>query len=60
VTLSADVSWLVCSNVCIPAKTTVSVDLPVQRGAPHQDAQTIDLFRLRGMISPSLCPPAGA
>ncbi len=45
VTLSADVSWLVCSNVCIPAKSAVSVDLPVQRGAPHQDAQARELFR---------------
>ena len=45
VTLSADVSWLVCSNVCIPAKSAVSVDLPVQRGAPHLDAQTRYLFR---------------
>lgn len=45
VTLSADVSWLVCSNVCIPAKSAVSVDLPVQHSAPHQDAQTRDLFR---------------
>jgi len=45
VTFSADVSWLVCGNVCIPAKSAVSVELPVQRAAPHRDVETGDLFR---------------
>jgi DsbC/DsbD-like thiol-disulfide interchange protein len=45
VTLSAEVHWLVCSDVCIPAKAGVSVDLPVQRTTPHPDAQARDLFR---------------
>ncbi len=56
VTLSADVSWLVCSNVCIPAKSAVSVELPVQRATPHQDGQATELFRAARHDLPQALP----
>src|SRR5262249_30267197 len=30
VTLSADVSWLVCSDICVPEQATVTLTLPVE------------------------------
>jgi thiol:disulfide interchange protein DsbD len=30
VTLTADVSWLVCSDICIPEQTTLTLTLPVE------------------------------
>lgn len=37
VSLSADVKWLVCSDVCIPGKATLSLELPVSSNAPQND-----------------------
>jgi thiol:disulfide interchange protein DsbD len=45
VTLSAEVQWLVCSNVCVSAKASVSVDLAVRRAAPVPDAEVRSLFQ---------------
>jgi thiol:disulfide interchange protein len=47
----ARVSWLVCSNVCIPGRATLSVDRsalsspPANPGTISADAQLIDQFR---------------
>jgi DsbC/DsbD-like thiol-disulfide interchange protein len=57
VTLSADVRWLVCSNVCVPAEASVSVALPVKRALPQPDAQTIGLFRTARRGLPRPLPP---
>ena len=49
-TLEADVMWLVCSDVCIPEETKLSLILPVAAaappadGAPSADGETRDLF----------------
>jgi thiol:disulfide interchange protein DsbD len=41
ITLSAEVSWLVCTNICLPGKTTVNLDLFSRRAlaAPSPDNQ---------------------
>jgi thiol:disulfide interchange protein DsbD len=33
VTFSGDVSWLVCEDVCLPGKRTVSIELPVSESS---------------------------
>ena len=35
--LSADVKWLVCRDICIPGKATLSLELPVSSNAPQND-----------------------
>ena len=50
-TLGGKVTWLVCSNVCIPGKATLSVDRPALASPPASagtvaaDQQLIDQFR---------------
>jgi DsbC/DsbD-like thiol-disulfide interchange protein len=58
VTLSAEVRWLVCSNVCIPASASLSLDLPVQHSVPYPNAEARTLFQstLRALPRPL---PAG-
>ena len=49
-TLQADVMWLVCSDVCIPEETKLSLILPIAAapppadGAPSADKDTRELF----------------
>ncbi len=38
VTLTADADWLMCEDVCIPGKATVSLALPVAADSPKPDA----------------------
>jgi DsbC/DsbD-like thiol-disulfide interchange protein len=40
----ADVKWLVCHDVCIPGRQTVTLSLPVARNAPKHDARWHELF----------------
>ncbi|NIP81848.1 MAG: thiol:disulfide interchange protein, partial [Gemmatimonadetes bacterium] len=49
VTLAAEADFLVCADVCIPAHTRVSLDLPVRDGEPARSdaAPLIDRFRDR-------------
>ncbi len=56
VMLAADVRWLVCSDICITAKTSVSLDLPVQHTTPRADAQVASLFRATGARLPRPAP----
>lgn len=44
VTLRANVSWLVCREMCIPGKAQLSLTLPVDRGADSASAATVMLF----------------
>lgn len=44
VTLSADVSWLVCKDICVPGKANVTLSLPV-RTAPGSASASQVLFR---------------
>ena len=44
VTLEADVMWLVCSDVCIPEETHLSLPLPVAADAPPPSAENAELF----------------
>ena len=43
-TLEADVMWLVCSDVCIPEETKLSLPLPVAAEAPPPAAEHAELF----------------
>ncbi|HMI96508.1 MAG TPA: protein-disulfide reductase DsbD domain-containing protein [Micropepsaceae bacterium] len=43
-TLSADVMWLVCADVCIPEETHLSLPLAVAATAPPADAKAAALF----------------
>ncbi len=42
--ISADVNWLVCSDVCIPEGDHLSLSLPVTAHAPPVDPSTASLF----------------
>jgi thiol:disulfide interchange protein DsbD len=55
--LDAQVSWLVCNNVCIPGKAHLGLDLTVQSGAP-QSPLTGALGNALSLIPKPL--PAGA
>src|SRR5215510_3407109 len=44
VILEADVMWLVCSDVCIPEETHLSLPLNVAADAPPPSAEHADLF----------------
>lgn len=44
VTLEADVTWLVCSDVCIPEETKLSLPLTIAAAAPPPDGETSALF----------------
>lgn len=47
VTLAADLSWLVCEELCIPGDAKVELKLPVRRVAPSRDAALIARFEQR-------------
>jgi DsbC/DsbD-like thiol-disulfide interchange protein len=44
VELQANVSWLVCHDICIPCRQTVALSLPVSNHAPKVDARRGGLF----------------
>ena len=58
VTLRADVSWLVCREVCIPGRATLALALPVGPAAPSQDANIIALFSATRAAVPGPAPNA--
>jgi len=43
VTLAADAKWLMCAEVCVPGKASLSLDLPVLATTPAPSAQAADL-----------------
>jgi thiol:disulfide interchange protein len=43
-TLRADVKWLECADVCLPAKASLDVTLPVRAQVPAEDASVRALF----------------
>jgi len=43
-TISADVMWLVCSDVCVPEETHLTLPLTIGETAPPADAKTSALF----------------
>jgi thiol:disulfide interchange protein/DsbC/DsbD-like thiol-disulfide interchange protein len=57
--LDAQVSWLVCAQVCVPGKAHLGIDLTVQPGAPRidQEAKAGALGEAMGLIPGPL--PAG-
>jgi thiol:disulfide interchange protein len=44
VTLNAHASWLVCSEVCVPEETDLSISLPVAAALPPPDPKNAGLF----------------
>lgn len=44
VTLNAHASWLVCSEVCVPEETDLSITLPVAAALPPADPKNTGLF----------------
>ncbi len=56
VNFAADVHWLVCSDVCITAKTSVSLDLPVQRATSKRESRSAGLFRAAQQALPRSMP----
>ena len=42
--IKADVTWLVCKDICIPEKVTLDVTLPVVAGEPAVDEQWREAF----------------
>jgi thiol:disulfide interchange protein/DsbC/DsbD-like thiol-disulfide interchange protein len=58
--LDAQVSWLVCSNVCLPGKAHLGLDLNVQPGAPAiaQEPRLGALGEAMGLLPKALPPGA--
>jgi len=56
VAFSAEVRWLVCSDVCISEKADVSVELPVERVRIEADVQSRGLFQVARRRLPQPLP----
>jgi thiol:disulfide interchange protein DsbD len=57
ITLSAEVTWLVCKDVCVPGKADLTLSLPV-RGAPGPAPAAHALFQEARSRLPRPLPPA--
>ena len=42
ISISADVSWLVCEDVCLPGKRTISIDVPVSDQSAPANVSAFD------------------
>lgn len=42
--IAADLSVLVCREICVPGKTQMSLSLPIETAPPEQDARTSEWF----------------
>jgi DsbC/DsbD-like thiol-disulfide interchange protein len=58
-TLAANVSYLICREVCIPAKATASLNIPMKGGTPSDANARRELFRTARERLPKPLP-AGA
>jgi DsbC/DsbD-like thiol-disulfide interchange protein len=54
--IAADVSVLVCREMCIPGKARLSLTLPVKAQAPASDSRTEDLFAATRKSMPRPAP----
>jgi thiol:disulfide interchange protein DsbD len=45
VTISADLSWLVCERICLPESATLSLRVPVAADTPPSDPRAAEAFR---------------
>jgi len=57
ITLSAEVSWLVCKDMCVPGKADLTLSLPVRR-APGPASASHALFQKARSRVPEPMPPA--
>jgi thiol:disulfide interchange protein DsbD len=57
VTLAAEVSWVVCSDICVPGKAELTLTLPV-RPAPGERSPSQALFQPALAHLPKPMPPA--
>jgi thiol:disulfide interchange protein DsbD len=57
VTLSAEVRWVVCHDVCLSGQATLTLSLPV-RAEPGSESASHGLFREAGARLPKPMPPA--
>jgi thiol:disulfide interchange protein DsbD len=55
VTVAADVRVLVCKDICVPERSTVSLSIPVSR-SPAPDADVAALFRAARQRAPGQTP----
>ena len=58
VSFAAEVSWLVCREVCIPGEATVALDLPVDTGAAAPANQEV-FERFAAQVPQPLAPDLG-
>jgi len=58
VALAADLTAIVCREVCIPAKAHLSLSLPVRAERPGESAETVAMFRAAQKALPK--PAAGS
>ncbi len=54
--ITANLRWLVCREVCIPGKGTVSLTLPLQTAAGSADPQTVAMFAHAAAMLPKPLP----
>lgn len=57
VELAANVSWLVCHDICIPGRQSVTLSLPVSSGRPKRDVRWSELFARTRAQLPTRLPP---
>ena len=57
ITLAAEVSWLVCKDICVPGRADLTLSLPV-RGAPGPVSAAHRLFQEARSRLPKPMPPA--
>jgi DsbC/DsbD-like thiol-disulfide interchange protein len=55
--LAADVEWVVCREVCIPAQRRVALSLAMKKGAPRVDPNWRALFERTRARLPKPAPP---
>jgi len=55
-TISADVKWMVCSDVCQLGKASVNLNLPVSSSATLANADEFAKFRAELPMDPADCP----
>ena len=52
VTIGADISWLVCADVCVPGDAGVQIDLPVKSSPAQTNTELLEFFAEAGTELP--------
>lgn len=53
VTLRANVHWLVCKDICVPGKASLSLDMPFSTSLPLEPSAELPLFEKYSVLVPA-------